>query len=142
MVDPLVAAVRADGLCPRGPPIPDAGRMIRLRRRHGTSGNGDGTTAFPEATRWMLTERSPDDDRAPFVARIAGVGRSLPPTHLTTDALMATTRHRTHIDLERLTGIHERRVSVGDEDSLSLAVGAARDCLETAIDYAVKHQKA
>ena len=102
---------------------------MRLRRRHGTGGNGDGTTATPEATRWMLTERSPDDDRAPFVARIAGVGRSLPPTHLTTDALMATTRHRTRIDLERLTGIHERRVSVGDEDSLSLAVGAARDCL-------------
>jgi 3-oxoacyl-[acyl-carrier-protein] synthase-3 len=28
---------------------------------------------------------------------------------------MATTRHCTHIDLERLTGIDERRVSVGDE---------------------------
>lgn len=42
---------------------------------------------------------------------------------------MSTTRHRTHIDLERLTGIHERRVSVGDEDSYTLAVSAARDCL-------------
>jgi 3-oxoacyl-[acyl-carrier-protein] synthase-3 len=77
----------------------------------------------------MLTERSPDGDDAPFVARIAGVGRSLPATHLTTEGLMGTTRHRTRIDLERLTGIRERRVSVGDEDSLSLAVGAARDCL-------------
>ena len=45
---------------------------------------------------------------------------------------MATTRHRTHIDLERLTGIRERRVSVGEEDSLSLAVSAARMCLEKA----------
>lgn len=103
--------------------------MVSVRLRHGTAGDGETATASPGTTRWLLTERSPDGDRAPYVARIAGVGRSLPPTHLTTDALMATTRHRTRIDLERLTGIHERRVSVGDEDSLSLAVGAARDCL-------------
>ncbi len=45
---------------------------------------------------------------------------------------MATTRHHTHIDLERLTGIHERRVSVGDEDSYSLATSAALDCLSKA----------
>ncbi len=42
---------------------------------------------------------------------------------------MASTRHRTNIDLERLTGIHERRVSNGGDDSFTLAVGAARDCL-------------
>jgi 3-oxoacyl-[acyl-carrier-protein] synthase-3 len=78
----------------------------------------------------MLTERSPDGAGAPFVARIAGVGRKLPPTHLSTDDLMGSTRHHTRIDLERLTGIRERRVSVGDEDSLSLAIGAARDCLD------------
>ena len=42
---------------------------------------------------------------------------------------MATTRHNTHIDLERLTGIRERRVSIGDEDSYSLATSAALDCL-------------
>ena len=45
---------------------------------------------------------------------------------------MSTTRHRTYIDLERLTGIHERRVSVGDEDSYSLATAAAFDCLDKA----------
>ena len=99
--------------------------MVKLRRRHGSPGNGDGTTGPPASTRWLLTERSPDGDRAPFVARLAGVGRSLPETQLTSEHLMATTRHRTHIDLERLTGIRERRVSVGDEDSLSLAIGAA-----------------
>jgi 3-oxoacyl-[acyl-carrier-protein] synthase-3 len=81
---------------------------------------------------WMLTESSPNGEAAPFVARIAGVGRRLPPTRLTTDELMASTRHHTRVDLERLTGIHERRVSVGDEDSLSLAIGAARDCLDRA----------
>jgi 3-oxoacyl-[acyl-carrier-protein] synthase-3 len=53
----------------------------------------------------------------------------LPASRLTTSELMASTRHRTNIDLERLTGIHERRVSDGKESSLSLAVGAARDCL-------------
>ena len=53
-------------------------------------------------------------------------------THLTTAYLMATTRHHTHIDLERLTGIHERRVSVGDDDSYSLATAAAFDALDRA----------
>jgi 3-oxoacyl-[acyl-carrier-protein] synthase-3 len=51
---------------------------------------------------------------------------------LTSEALMSTTRHHTGIDLERLTGIHERRVSVGDEDSYSLATSAAQMCLDKA----------
>jgi 3-oxoacyl-[acyl-carrier-protein] synthase III len=80
-------------------------------------------------TSWLMTEAGENGTRAPFVARIAAVGRHLPPTRLTTDELMASTRHRTRIDLERLTGIRERRVSVGDEDSLSLATAAARDSL-------------
>lgn len=79
---------------------------------------------------WMMTESGPGDDRAPHVTRIASVGRRLPEHVLTTEALMASTRHRTGIDLERLTGIRERRVSVGDDESLSLAVAAAKDCLE------------
>lgn len=65
----------------------------------------------------------------PHFARIAGAGRYLPETHLSTADLMASTRHSTGIDLERLTGIHERRVSAGQEDSLTLAVGAAEDAL-------------
>jgi len=73
-----------------------------------------------------------DGPPAPHRARLAGAGRHLPATHLTTNELMATTRHRTHIDLERLTGIHERRVSIGDEDSYSLATAAAQDCLTKA----------
>ncbi len=85
-------------------------------------------------THWLVMEPGNGDEagggRARFRARVAGAGRRLPPTHLSTDELMATTRHNTHIDLERLTGIHERRVSVGDEDSLSLATAAARDCLQ------------
>jgi 3-oxoacyl-[acyl-carrier-protein] synthase-3 len=80
-------------------------------------------------TAWLMMERSPDGDRAPFVARVGSVGRRLPETGLPTDELMASTRHRTGVDLERLTGVQERRVSLGDEDSLTLAAGAALDCL-------------
>lgn len=63
------------------------------------------------------------------MARIGGAGRCLPRERLTTDDLMASTRHRTGIDLERLTGIRERRVSDGSDDSLNLATEAALDCL-------------
>lgn len=78
---------------------------------------------------WLMLEPRADDGRAPYRARVASLGRQLPSTHLLTEDLMASTRHRTHIDLERLTGIHDRRVSVGEEDSFSLAVGAAQECL-------------
>ena len=80
--------------------------------------------------KWLVMEG--DGPPAPFRARLAAAGRHLPATVLTTDELMATTRHHTHIDLERLTGIHERRVSIGDEDSYSLATAAAQDCLTKA----------
>ncbi|ANS28283.1 3-oxoacyl-[acyl-carrier-protein] synthase III [Rhodococcus opacus] len=80
--------------------------------------------------RWLVMETENGDLRMPFATRLAGAGRHLPVTHLTTTDLMSTTRHSTHIDLERLTGIRERRVSVGDEDSYTLAISAALDCLE------------
>ena len=81
-----------------------------------------------ERTHWLLLEQR-DDGRVPYASRVASAGRCLPPTTLTTDELMASTRHDTRIDLERLTGIRARQVSVGDESSLSLAVKAAKDCL-------------
>src|ERR1700741_4134453 len=90
------------------------------------------TEVSPMARHWLVMETAGEGAPAPFVARLAGAARHLPETHLTTDELMATTRHRTHIDLERLTGIRERRVSVGDEDSYSLAASAALNCLATA----------
>jgi 3-oxoacyl-[acyl-carrier-protein] synthase-3 len=82
------------------------------------------------AVQWLLTEHSPDGGAAPHGARLEAAGRRLPVSHLTTAELMATTKHKTRIDLERLTGIHERRVSIGDEDSFTLAVAAAVDCLD------------
>ena len=42
---------------------------------------------------------------------------------------MASTKHRTDIELERLTGIRERRIAGEGEDSYTLALGAARDAL-------------
>jgi 3-oxoacyl-[acyl-carrier-protein] synthase-3 len=81
------------------------------------------------AKHWLMLERPPDAVRSPYRARFASVGRHLPATRLTTDALMASTRHHTRIDLERLTGIRERRVSDGDHDSFTLALAAAEDCL-------------
>lgn len=75
----------------------------------------------------MLVE--PRRDNAGFTARFESVGRKLPERRLTTAELMATTRHHTNIDLERLTGIKERRVCGPGEDSVTLAIDAANDCL-------------
>jgi len=77
----------------------------------------------------LMMERSPHGGHAPHVARFESIGRRLPATRMTTEELMASTRHRTGVDLERLTGIRERRVATGDEDSLRLAAEAAADCL-------------
>ena len=81
-------------------------------------------TAIPR--QWMTAE---PHHVASCGARFESIGVRLPEQRLSTADLMAGTRHRTHIDLERLTGIHERRVARAGEDSLALAVGAARDCL-------------
>ena len=66
---------------------------------------------------------------AAWGCRIESVGVRLPAATLTTRELLSKTRHRTNIQLERLTGIHERQVVGPGENSFTLAVGAARDCL-------------
>jgi 3-oxoacyl-[acyl-carrier-protein] synthase III len=65
----------------------------------------------------------------PWGCRIDSVGVKLPARRLTTKDLMSKTSHKTRIQLERLTGIHERRVVGPGENSFTLATGAARDCL-------------
>lgn len=82
-----------------------------------------------DRTQRVLVE---DDRRSPgarWGVRIESAGRRLPPATLTTAALMASTRHHTRIDLERLTGIHERRIATEGDSSLGLAVAAAGDAL-------------
>jgi len=77
-------------------------------------------------TCWMLAEASGE---TPFEARFESIGAFLPEHRVTTRELMATTKHHTRIDLERLTGIREHREANPTESSLSLAIAAARDCL-------------
>jgi 3-oxoacyl-[acyl-carrier-protein] synthase-3 len=61
--------------------------------------------------------------------RLESIGWKIPERILTTRELMKGTRHHPAIELERLTGIHQRHVCSDGEDSYTLAVGAARDCL-------------
>lgn len=65
---------------------------------------------------------------ASFVSRFAGISACIP-ERLSTDELMASTRYETDIELERLTGVRQRRVVGEGEDSYTLALGAARDAL-------------
>ena len=67
-----------------------------------------------------------------YRSRFATIGAYVPARRLTTDELMASTRYETDIDLERLTGVRERRVVGEGEDSYTLALAAARDALERA----------
>jgi 3-oxoacyl-[acyl-carrier-protein] synthase III len=69
------------------------------------------------------------DGRAAIPTRLESIGWKIPERILTTRELMESTRHHPHIELERLTGIHQRHVCSEGEDSYTLAVGAARDCL-------------
>jgi 3-oxoacyl-[acyl-carrier-protein] synthase III len=89
---------------------------------HG-SGNG--------AEHWMALEGGADGSSGggPYTSRFVGIGASIPEQRLTSAELMASTAHRTDIDLERLTGVRERRVVAEGEDSFTLALDAARDAL-------------
>ena len=80
-----------------------------------------------QADHWVLLE-SPDSE-TPWGCRIESVGVKQPAERLTTTELLKQTKHHTRIQLERLTGIHERHVVGPGETSYTLAVGAARDCL-------------
>lgn len=66
---------------------------------------------------------------ARFTSRIEAVGLALPERRVSTAELLASRRHRFPLDLEARTGIRERRMCVEGEDSVSLAVDAARDAL-------------
>ena len=80
---------------------------------------------------WMALEGGADGSPGggSYTSRFAGIGASVPERRLTSDELMASTKHRTGIDLERLTGVRERRIAGADEDSYTLALSAARDAL-------------
>lgn len=60
--------------------------------------------------------------------KIESLGVHLPEGVITTEELLACCRRRPRLDLERITGIHERRVAEG-EHAVDLAVAAARRAL-------------
>lgn len=88
---------------------------------------------------WMALEGGADGspDGESYTSRFVGIGASVPERRLSSDELMASTEHRTDIELERLTGVRERRIAAEGEDSYTLALGAARDALAHA-DCAAK----
>lgn len=65
----------------------------------------------------------------PFRACIESVGSKVPDRRVTSSQVVERCVHRPDIDLEGVTGIMERRVCGAGEDSLTLSVDAARDCL-------------
>ncbi len=85
-------------------------------------------TAVSEKTDHWLVLESPDS-AVSWGCRIESVGVKIPAELLSTTDLLSRTKHHTHIQLERLTGVHERHIVGPGEDSFTLAVGAARDCL-------------
>ncbi|MGA1873590.1 MAG: 3-oxoacyl-ACP synthase III family protein [Thermoplasmatota archaeon] len=68
-------------------------------------------------------------DMPPFRSRFESLGVDLPRSNLSTRDLMNSLKHRVRLDLENLTGISERRKCAPGEDTLTLAAGAAKDCL-------------
>src|ERR1017187_2142884 len=90
---------------------------------------GDGSVSGGE--HWMALEGgvggSPSGGL--YTSRFAAIGACVPEDRLSSDELMASTKHRTRIELERLTGVRERHVVGEGEDSYTLALGAARDAL-------------
>jgi 3-oxoacyl-[acyl-carrier-protein] synthase-3 len=72
---------------------------------------------------------TPEVDAVAGIARIASVGVDLPRRTLSTSDLVASCRHPIEADVERLTGIRERRVCSDGEDSYTMAAAAAADCL-------------
>ncbi|MDQ2894174.1 MAG: 3-oxoacyl-ACP synthase [Actinomycetota bacterium] len=88
-------------------------------------------TSMNGGDHWMALEGGADGsgDDGSCASRFAGIGASLPERRLSSDELMASTEYSTGIDLERLTGVRERRIAGDGEDSYTLALAAARDAL-------------
>ena len=62
-------------------------------------------------------------------SRFESIGIKLPEKQLSSKELMSSLKHKVNVDFERLTGINSRKVCSQGEDSYTLAVDAARDCL-------------
>ncbi|WP_040813660.1 3-oxoacyl-ACP synthase III family protein [Nocardia concava] len=63
-------------------------------------------------------------------SRIEAVGSYLPAAEVSTAELLARLAVESPLDLERISGVRNRRVCAEDEDSFSLALAAARTALD------------
>ena len=65
-----------------------------------------------DGEQWMSLEGGADSppSNGSHTSRFAGIGASVPERRQTSAELMASTKHKTHIELERLTGIRERHI--------------------------------
>lgn len=63
-------------------------------------------------------------------SKIESLGVYLPKDRVETESLMASCKHRPRLNLEKITGIKERRFAVEGEYALDLAVKAAKRALE------------
>jgi 3-oxoacyl-[acyl-carrier-protein] synthase III len=63
-------------------------------------------------------------------SRLESIGVHLPARIQSTKELTSQVRYKSLLDVERLTGIANRRVRAETDDSLTLAVSAARACLK------------
>ena len=70
-------------------------------------------TSVDGSEHWMSLEGGADGSPRgrSYTSRFVGIGTSVPERRVSSAELMATTEHRTDIDLESLTGIREHRVA-------------------------------
>ena len=62
-------------------------------------------------------------------AQFESFGIYLPEKIVTSEDLLTQMKNKPQFDLKRITGIKSRRYRSKEEDSLSLAIAAAKDCL-------------
>ena len=65
-----------------------------------------------------------------YKSKLESIGVKLPEKKVSSKEIMSQLKHKVNFDLEELTGIKERRFCSENEDSLTLAVDAAKDCLK------------
>lgn len=82
-----------------------------------------------EAAGWTRRAAASRDAANLFRSRVESVGAHLPERRVTSEEIAALCTQAGNIDLQGATGIVERRMASGEEDSLTLALSAARDCL-------------
>jgi len=68
-------------------------------------------------------------DEIETFSRIESIGIKEPSGSLTTKDLVDSMKFKLPIDLEKLTGIHERKICMEGENSYTLGLGAIKDCL-------------